>query len=161
MSWTPERIEQLKSAWTKGLSAAQIAAELGSVSRNAVIGKLHRLGLNRGRLAGRRKSAGPRLNLQRQPPPRSRPTPPAPTREPRLRLPELSPPPTDRIRLVTLTATSCRWPEGDPKHWDFHFCGRPAKPGSPYCPHPAARAVRRRTTQAPSTSTTETTHAEA
>ncbi|MDE2340300.1 MAG: GcrA cell cycle regulator [Alphaproteobacteria bacterium] len=45
MSWTESRIEQLKTLWTRGLSASQIAEELGGVSRNAVIGKAHRLGL--------------------------------------------------------------------------------------------------------------------
>jgi GcrA cell cycle regulator len=45
MSWTEERIERLKSMWTKGATASQIAEELGGVSRNAVIGKAHRLGL--------------------------------------------------------------------------------------------------------------------
>ena len=45
MSWTDERIERLKAMWTKGSTASQIAEELGGVSRNAVIGKAHRLGL--------------------------------------------------------------------------------------------------------------------
>ncbi|MDP9421295.1 MAG: GcrA family cell cycle regulator [Pseudomonadota bacterium] len=45
MSWTEERIERLKAMWTKGSTASQIAEELGGVSRNAVIGKAHRLGL--------------------------------------------------------------------------------------------------------------------
>lgn len=45
MSWTDERIDQLKAMWTKGMTASQIAEELGGVSRNAVIGKAHRLGL--------------------------------------------------------------------------------------------------------------------
>ncbi|WP_328514182.1 GcrA family cell cycle regulator, partial [Sphingobium baderi] len=45
MSWTDERIDQLKAMWEKGLTASQIADELGGVSRNAVIGKAHRLGL--------------------------------------------------------------------------------------------------------------------
>ena len=45
MSWTDERIERLKSMWTEGATASQIAEELGGVSRNAVIGKAHRLGL--------------------------------------------------------------------------------------------------------------------
>jgi len=45
MSWSDERIEQLKSLWSKGMTASQIADELGGVSRNAVIGKAHRLGL--------------------------------------------------------------------------------------------------------------------
>ena len=45
MSWTDERIEQLKTLWQNGLTASQIAEEMGGVSRNAVIGKAHRLGL--------------------------------------------------------------------------------------------------------------------
>ena len=45
MSWTDQRIDQLKALWEKGLTASQIAEELGGVSRNAVIGKAHRLGL--------------------------------------------------------------------------------------------------------------------
>ncbi len=45
MSWTDERIERLKDMWTRGMTASQIADDLGGVSRNAVIGKAHRLGL--------------------------------------------------------------------------------------------------------------------
>lgn len=59
MQWTDERVELLKKLWSEGLSASQIAAELGGVTRNAVIGKVHRLGLS-----GRAKaapSAAPRL----------------------------------------------------------------------------------------------------
>ena len=51
MTWTDDRVEQLKKLWESGLSASQIAAELGNVTRNAVIGKVHRLGLS-----GRAKS---------------------------------------------------------------------------------------------------------
>lgn len=46
MSWTDERVEMLKVMWTEGKSASQIAKELGGVTRNAVIGKVHRLGLS-------------------------------------------------------------------------------------------------------------------
>ena len=46
MSWTDERVETLKKMWGEGQSASQIAKELGSVTRNAVIGKVHRLGLS-------------------------------------------------------------------------------------------------------------------
>jgi GcrA cell cycle regulator len=69
MSWTDERIEQLRTMWTKGMTASQIAEELGGVSRNAVIGKAHRLGLqsrpspvkaNDGEDAPARKPATPR-----------------------------------------------------------------------------------------------------
>ena len=46
MAWTDERVETLKKLWTEGLSASQIAQKLGGVTRNAVIGKVHRLGLS-------------------------------------------------------------------------------------------------------------------
>jgi len=64
MGWTEERVELLKKLWADGLSASQIAAELGGITRNAVIGKVHRLGLS-----GRAKSpssSGPRRGRTRR-----------------------------------------------------------------------------------------------
>ena len=66
-TWTDERVELLKKLWTDGLSASQIAAELGNVTRNAVIGKVHRLGLS-----GRAKDASRPLG-RRSPPPQGDP----------------------------------------------------------------------------------------
>src|SRR5436853_2536078 len=63
MSWTDERVELLKKLWSDGLSASQIAGELGGITRNAVIGKVHRLGLS-----GRAKSpssSAPRVRKPR------------------------------------------------------------------------------------------------
>ena len=62
MTWTDERVELLKKLWADGLSASRIAAELGGVSRNSVIGKVHRLGLS-----GRAKSASASVPRQRKP----------------------------------------------------------------------------------------------
>src|SRR5947208_4086850 len=61
LTWSDDRVEQLKKLWESGLSASQIAAELGSVTRNAVIGKVHRLGLS-----GRAKSASSSAPRQRK-----------------------------------------------------------------------------------------------
>src|SRR5437763_14361593 len=61
LTWSDDRVEQLKKLWESGLSASQIAAELGSVTRNAVIGKVHRLGLS-----GRAKSPSSAAPRQRQ-----------------------------------------------------------------------------------------------
>ena len=61
MSWTDERVELLKKLWSDGLSASQIAAELGGITRNAVIGKVHRLGLS-----GRAKSTSSGAPRQRK-----------------------------------------------------------------------------------------------
>ena len=66
MTWTDERVETLKKLWTDGLSASQIAAELGGITRNAVIGKVHRLGLS-----GRAKSPVLRGAAAAQGPPAS------------------------------------------------------------------------------------------
>ena len=83
MNWTDERVEKLKKLWSEGLSASQIAAQLGGVSRNAVIGKVHRLNL-----PGRAKAGGapplparPSARRPRRQPPRATPlSAPAPSR---------------------------------------------------------------------------------
>src|SRR5688572_2152409 len=62
MTWTDERVELLKKLWADGLSASQIAGELGGITRNAVIGKVHRLGLS-----GRAKSASSSAPRVRKP----------------------------------------------------------------------------------------------
>src|SRR5438477_12288706 len=61
LTWSDDRVEQLKKLWEAGLSASQIAAELGNVTRNAVIGKVHRLGLS-----GRAKSPSSSAPRQRK-----------------------------------------------------------------------------------------------
>ena len=61
MNWTDERVEKLKKLWAEGLSASQIAAQLGGVSRNAVIGKVHRLNLpGRAKAGGTQTAARPK-----------------------------------------------------------------------------------------------------
>ncbi|HEX9322035.1 MAG TPA: GcrA family cell cycle regulator, partial [Xanthobacteraceae bacterium] len=60
--WTDERVELLKKLWADGLSASRIAAELGGVTRNAVIGKVHRLGLS-----GRAKTPSSSVSRPRKP----------------------------------------------------------------------------------------------
>src|SRR5882672_9173664 len=86
MSWTDERIERLKSLWTKGMTASHIADELGGVSRNAVIGKAHRLGLQSRPSPVKPNEPAPR------PKAKAKPAAPAPTPEP---LAAEAPPPFD------------------------------------------------------------------
>jgi GcrA cell cycle regulator len=72
MSWTDERVEQLKQFWSEGMSASQIAKTLGGVTRNAVIGKVHRLGLsNRGAAPGAGAGAGPGTPDEADPEPKA------------------------------------------------------------------------------------------
>lgn len=153
MSWTAERVELLKKLWNDGLSASQIAGELGGVTRNAVIGKVHRLGLS-GRAKAPAQANKPRRNRPSAPaatPGNSRPSSsapqtvgatalkmaPAPVAEPR---PEAEPiaelvPISERATILTLTERTCKWPIGDPSSEDFYFCGRQSDAGVPYCAH--------------------------
>lgn len=155
MSWTDERVELLKKLWGEGLSASQIASRLGAVTRNAVIGKVHRLGLSGRATTSRMKTVRPRSRLaapKRQPAPASAKPRFAQIGNPAVRalypldaepLPateELVIPLTERKTIQTLTECSCRWPIGDPQTAEFHFCGKNKVAGLPYCEFHARRA---------------------
>ena len=143
MSWTDERVELLKKLWSDGLSASQIAAELGGITRNAVIGKVHRLGLS-----GRAKSssgASPRPRKPRSPSHMLRigrasirgNTALAHAYDYELEAePELIEniiPIGQRRTILELNEQTCRWPVGDPGSSDFFFCGGNTIAGLPYC----------------------------
>ncbi|WP_159589484.1 GcrA family cell cycle regulator [Chelativorans xinjiangense] len=153
MNWTDERVEMLKKLWAEGLSASQIAAQLGGVSRNAVIGKVHRLKLSsRGRAtaspARQKKSAatggGGGARRQRS---GSRPVTASvgatalkvQFEEDAVAYQHLRPvenvvvPISRNLKLVQLTEHTCKWPNGDPLSEDFSFCGNDAGESSPYC----------------------------
>jgi GcrA cell cycle regulator len=145
MNWTDDRVELLKRLWGDGLSASQIATELGGISRNSVIGKVHRLGLS-----GRAKSQPASAPRQRK----------ARAHGTRMRIglagvrgntalaalhcyeQELEPEPElaeniipigQRCTILDLTDSKCHWPIGDPGSSDFFFCGGKAIEGLPYC----------------------------
>jgi GcrA cell cycle regulator len=153
MSWTDERVEQLRQHWIEGKSASHIAMLLGhGLTRNAVIGKVHRLGL-----AGRAKPSSsaasrPRASsspqgIQRAAPPRTTaPVAPRVVRgatalaiAPQTAI-EAEPeayesvvlPMALRVTIVELKEAMCRWPLGDPTSPDFRYCGSPVASG-PYC----------------------------
>jgi GcrA cell cycle regulator len=155
MSWTDERVELLRQLWLDGKSASQISAQLGhGLTRNAVIGKVHRLGL-----AGRAKSpssapAAPRPVAAPRVAPRPAPSA-APAARPSVRgntALAVSPEPmfearpvfleedvvvpmSLRVTIVELKEAMCRWPLGDPSSQEFRYCGSPASGASPYCTH--------------------------
>lgn len=138
MTWTDERVEMLTKLWSEGLSASQIAKKLGGVTRNAVIGKVHRLGLS-----GRATPSRPPRRAVSISRPRPAVRPPKPAGAPAAKRPAVAPirqpvnpaplPNGDFATVLTLSDHICRWPIGDPSDPDFRFCGRKAKPGSPYC----------------------------
>jgi len=150
MSWTDERVELLKKYWGEGLSASQIAVRLGGVTRNAVIGKVHRLGLSGRATATRIKSSGPRrqvmttkrVNKAKLPKPGNLPLQSlCSDAEPYIApVEEIEIPLEERKSLQQLTENSCRWPIGDPQTPEFHFCNRERVPGLPYCEHHSKRA---------------------
>lgn len=153
MAWNDERVELLKKLWSEGLSASQIAGRLGGVTRNAVIGKVHRLGLSGRATTSRMKSLRPRSTRVDQPKRLMKARSNQSLGNPALRelyrpdaepfIPaaeELDIPLKERRTIATLTECSCRWPIGDPQLADFHFCNRDKVPGLPYCEFHARRA---------------------
>lgn len=142
MSWTNTRKERVKEAWTvDGLSAQQIATELGDVSRNAVISLIHRLGLTgKGERTGgqrwrqRRTKGSPKTNTfinavavaHKSEQRKLKPIP----------LPKPKPTPTSvvplHVALLDLQPQHCRWPVGEEP---FASCGITKQTGSSYCPY--------------------------
>ncbi|SFI33127.1 GcrA family cell cycle regulator [Aerobium aerolatum] len=153
MNWTDERVELLKKLWAEGLSASQIATQLGGVSRNAVIGKVHRLKLS---ARGRASAAQPRTK-------KAPSVSPAPVQKPVARPVRSAPasvgatalavqfeaqpaaramvhmsenvvlPISRNLTLIQLTERTCKWPNGDPLSEEFSFCGNEAGEAGPYC----------------------------
>jgi GcrA cell cycle regulator len=140
MAWTEERVEMLKTLWVQGLSAAQIAKRLQGVSRNAVIGKIHRLGPTDrpARLVNRtyRSASVARVPGAIRVPRTADGAP----RERIVRLVEEEP---GLATAFTLEANMCKWPIGDPDDRDFSFCGRVTDAKRSYCDRHGSTAYRR------------------
>jgi len=153
MAWTEDRVETLKKLWTEGLSASQIATEMGGVTRNAVIGKVHRLGLSGRatpsrppRARARPKAAAPRKSAA-APVAKSSPVAPVARKEEPVAAP-IEPqklPSGEFATVLTLTNKLCKWPIGDPAKPGFKFCGRGATDSAPYCKEHAAQAYQPQT----------------
>lgn len=126
MSWTDERVSLLTKLWGEGKTAAEIAKELGGVTRNAVIGKAHRLKLSNrvSPIQQNKKSVAPKA----QAPAKAAPAP----AQPKVKKTALQ---DNRqgIPLTDLKANQCRWPIGDPQEESFGFCGDGCLPSLPYC----------------------------
>lgn len=152
MSWTDERVSMLRDLWAKGLSASQIAMQLGGVTRNAVIGKAHRLGLEsrpspiRGNGTGSRRRnraidraleakalrgtmADEEIGGEKIVP------------DGRRRVDDTPIPPLARRGG---DVSECLWPIGDPGDADFGFCKADTVPGRPYCAEHCAVAYIRK-----------------
>lgn len=141
MAWTPERIEELKYLASQGLSNSQIARALGGLSRNAVIGKLHRMGLT----THNGPSRSPRkISLYSQlhtPPPKEPSQRKAKIRPAPVALADLGPEPDAIAPIETIVTNACQWIHGDPQIPGWRMCGHP---GKPWCPYHRQRAYQQK-----------------
>lgn len=139
MSWTDERVALLKRLWGEGKTAAEIAKLIGGVTRNAVIGKAHRLKLS-GRVSPIQENGEISSPVARAPRKVSEPrAKKVTTRD--IIAPVIMPKIEEDfcvgagVQLVELREGMCRWPVGDPKEEGFKFCGGKSAEGVPYCDH--------------------------
>ena len=130
MSWNEEKVEKLKELWGKGNTASQIAEIIGDLSRNAVIGKAHRLNLSakiKTRTATSNQEFNNSLEDKNQKLKR--------TRKSRFKslIIEKDFEPENPLQLEQLTEDSCKWPIGHPDENSFYFCGRSSLKDFSYC----------------------------
>jgi GcrA cell cycle regulator len=160
MNWTDERVDLLRRLWSEGLSASQIAAQLGGVSRNAVIGKVHRL-----KPSSRGRATAAPTRQKKAPSASTATATKSVTRTATVTRPvtmtvgatalqtqfetepvarqylrpqeEVVVPISRRLKLVQLSERTCKWPNGDPLTEDFNFCGNDCADTGPYCSYHA------------------------
>ncbi len=135
MSWTDERVSLLTKLWGEGHTAAEIAKKLGGVTRNAVIGKAHRLKLSNRVSPIQHNKKPANKNVERKVVKKAKPA----VAQVKSEVPKVVSMPKEVVKkdglydLMDLKPRMCRWPCGDPKHDDFGFCGDNSMPGLPYC----------------------------
>jgi GcrA cell cycle regulator len=130
MSWNEEKVEKLKELWGKGSTASQIAEIIGGISRNAVIGKAHRLNLS-SKIKTRNASSSQNFdNSSEENSSKQR-------RDKKSKFQSLiiekDFEPENPKKLEELDESSCKWPIGHPEEQSFYFCGRSSLKDFSYC----------------------------
>ena len=130
MSWNEEKVEKLKELWGKGSTASQIAEIIGGISRNAVIGKAHRLNLS-SKIKTRNASSSQNFDNSSEE---------TSSKQRRGRkskfqslIIEKDFEPENPKKLEELDESSCKWPIGHPEEQSFYFCGRSSLKDFSYC----------------------------
>ena len=130
MSWNEEKVEKLKELWGKGSTASQIAEIIGGISRNAVIGKAHRLNLS-SKIKTRNVSSSQNFDNSSEE---------NSSKQRRARkskfqslIIEKDFEPENPKKLEELDESSCKWPVGHPEEKSFYFCGRSSLKDFSYC----------------------------
>ena len=130
MSWNEEKVEKLKELWGKGSTASQIAEIIGGISRNAVIGKAHRLNLS-SKIKTRNASSSQNFDnsLEENSSKQRR------GRKSKFQslIIEKDFEPENPKKLEELDESSCKWPVGHPEEESFYFCGRSSLKDFSYC----------------------------
>jgi GcrA cell cycle regulator len=131
MSWTEKKVEKLRELWTKGHTASEIAGLLGDTTRNAVIGKAHRLDLEERAPSKKSSSNSEKKDVTKSQPKLSG----SASRKSKFNsiLLDKDFEPENPTALENLTDQTCKWPTGHPDEENFYFCGRKPVDSIPYC----------------------------
>ena len=130
MSWTDEKVAKLKELWGKGNTASQIAEIIGGISRNAVIGKAHRLNLS---AKIKTRSTATNQNFQNSNDEKNYKSNKIRRSKFKSLIIEKDFEPENPKQLEELDENSCKWPIGHPNEKTFYFCGRTSLKDFSYC----------------------------